>query len=75
MAGDTPIGQPFDGMKGASMTLGYPTAAEATRIFNALGEGGRITMPLERTFWAEIFGMLVDRFGTPWMVMGGMANA
>ena len=74
MAGDAMVGQPFDGMKGVSMTLTYPTAAEATRIFNALAEGGTITVPLERTFWAEIFGMLVDRFGTPWMVQGPPLN-
>jgi PhnB protein len=38
------------------------------RIFTALAEGGSVTMPFERTFWAERFGMLVDRFGIPWMI-------
>ena len=43
-------------------------------MFNALAEGGKITMPLQKTFWAEAFGMLVDRFGTPWMVNGALAK-
>lgn len=41
---------------------------EATRIFNALAEGGKITMPLAKTFWEAYFGMLSDRFGINWMV-------
>jgi PhnB protein len=36
--------------------------------------GGKVTMPLQKTFWVEAFGMLVERFGTPWMVNGGTAN-
>lgn len=43
-------------------------AGDAERIFNALAEGARVTMPFEKTFWSPGFGMLVDRFGTPWMV-------
>ena len=43
-----------------------PAAAEKT--FNALADGGKITMPIAETFWALRFGMLVDRFGIPWMV-------
>ena len=41
---------------------------EAKRIFNALAEGGKITMPIEKTFWADLFGMLTDQFDIPWMV-------
>ena len=51
------------------------TVAEARRTFDALAEGGKVTMPFEKTFWAEGFGMLVDRFGTPWMVGGQLAEA
>lgn len=40
----------------------------ARRIFDALAEGGRVTMPFEATFWSPGFGMAVDRFGTRWMV-------
>ena len=41
---------------------------EAKRIFNGLSEGGQVSMPLERTFWGALFGMLVDRYGVSWMV-------
>jgi PhnB protein len=54
-----------------ALALNYPTAAEARRVFDALGAGGSVTMPMAGTFWAESFGMLTDRFGTPWMVGGG----
>ena len=74
MASDSMVGHPYEGMKGFSLSLNYPTAAEAQRMFAALAEGGRTTMPIAKTFWAEAFGMLVDRFGTPWMVNGGMAS-
>jgi PhnB protein len=74
MAGDSMIGcQPYQGMKGFSLALSYPTAAEAERVFAALSEGGTITMPLEKTFWAESFGMTTDRFGTPWIINGGLS--
>ncbi len=49
-----------------SITVGTPTEAE--RTFNALAENGTISMPFQKTFWSAGFGMLVDRFGTPWMV-------
>ena len=75
MASDSMAGQPYGGMKGFSLSLIYPTAAEARRMFDTLAQGGRIIMPIEKTFWAEAFGMLVDRFGTPWMVNGGMASS
>jgi PhnB protein len=74
MASDWPAGEsahgPYPGMKGFNVSLGYPTVAEARRVFAALGVGGHVTMPFEKTFWAEGFGMVVDRFGTPWMVSG-----
>lgn len=41
---------------------------EADRIFNVLGKGGRITMPMEKTFWGDYFGMLTDKFGINWMM-------
>jgi len=52
-------------MKGFSLALTFPTVADAQRIFNALADGGKVSMPLQKTFWAGTFGMLVDRFGTP----------
>jgi PhnB protein len=42
--------------------------ADAERLFKALAEGGTISMPFGETFWAQRFGMVTDRFGTPWMV-------
>lgn len=75
MASDSMVGQPYERMKGFSLSLIYPTVAEAQRMFAALAEGGQVTMPIAKTFWAEAFGMLVDRFGTPWMVNGGMASS
>jgi PhnB protein len=72
MASDTPGGQPSSGRHGFALALSYPTAAEAKSVFDALAAGGTVGMPFESTFWADGFGMLVDRPGTPWMVNGGM---
>jgi PhnB protein len=47
------------------------STAEAERIFPLLAEGGNVTMPLQKTFWAERFGNVTDRFGTPWRITGG----
>ncbi len=54
--------------QGFTVSIGEPDVREGERIFKALSEGGQVTMPFEKTFWAERFGMCVDRFGTPWMV-------
>jgi PhnB protein len=53
---------------GFSVSLGVPDPAEAERLFQALAENGTVTMPIQKTFWSERFGMLVDQFGIPWMV-------
>ena len=70
MAGDCPTSTPYEGIKGVSLTLNYDTTQEAERVFRALSEGGQITMPMQPAFWAKSWGMLVDRFGTPWIVNG-----
>ena len=57
--------------QGLSVALNLNDAAEAERIFLALAEDGVVQMPLQQTFWAARFGMLVDRFGTPWMINCG----
>jgi len=75
MASDSMPGEPYKGMKGFSLSLVYPTVAEARRIFDALAKNGQVNMPMEKTFWVEAFGMLTDRFGTPWMVSGGKQSA
>jgi len=71
MASDWMGDQPYPGIGGFSLSLNYPSVKEARRTFEALADGGQVRMPLDKTFWAEAFGMLVDRFGTPWMVSGG----
>ena len=48
--------------------LSADSAGEADRIFAALSEGATVQLALQETFWALRFGMLVDRFGTPWMI-------
>ncbi|MFZ1119439.1 MAG: glyoxalase/bleomycin resistance/extradiol dioxygenase family protein [Candidatus Binataceae bacterium] len=67
MGSDAPPGRPEE-MKGFSVTLGIDDPKEAERIFHALAENGTVRMPIEKTFWAVRFGMLVDQFGTPWMI-------
>ena len=54
--------------EGFSLSVTVPDEAEATRVFAALSEGGLVTMPLAKTFWADKFGVLQDRFGVGWMV-------
>lgn len=75
MASDVPPSMGPKPMAGFSLSLAYETTEEARRIFDALSQGGSVTMPMTKTFWAEIFGMLVDRFGTAWMVSGGTRGA
>ena len=68
MGSDAPPDRSEGAMKGFSVTLGVETPAEAERIFHALAEQGTVRMPIQQTFWAARFGMLVDQFGTPWMI-------
>jgi PhnB protein len=67
MASDAPPDR-YEAMKGIMVTLGIDEPGEAERIFHALSEDGTVQMPIQETFWARRFGMLVDQFGTPWMV-------
>ena len=67
MASDSPPGH-YEKPAGFSVSLQVKTPEEADRVFNALAEKGEIRMPIEKTFWSPRFGMLVDRFGIPWMV-------
>jgi PhnB protein len=69
-AGDAPAHVPYEGIKGVTITLDYPTVAEAEEVFAALAEGGQVSMPMQPAFWAKRWGMLVDRFGTPWNING-----
>ena len=58
-----------------ALTLNYDTAEEATRVFDALAEGGSVDMPIGPTFWAQAFGALTDKFGIPWLINGGFVEA
>lgn len=69
-AGDAPAHMPYEGIKGVSITLNYDSTAQAQKVFDALAAGGTVTMPMQPAFWAKAWGMLIDRFGTPWIVNG-----
>ena len=58
---------------GFSISIQLDNEADAERIFNAFAEGGVVIMPFEQTFWAKRFGMVTDRYGTPWMINCGSA--
>jgi len=73
MGADVPPGR-YQKPRGFSVTIGLNDTAEAERIFHALVENGTVTMPLQDTFWATRFGMLVDQFGIPWMINCGKAT-
>ncbi|MBZ5667720.1 MAG: VOC family protein [Acidobacteriia bacterium] len=67
MASDAPPGRQ-EKPQGFSVNLGFKDPAEAERTFQVLAENGTVQMPFQKTFWSAGFGMLVDRFGIPWMV-------
>jgi len=58
----------YEEPKGFSLSLQLKNTADAERIFRDLAADGRIVVPLENTFWAARFGMLIDRFGIPWLI-------
>ncbi len=67
MGSDAPPDR-YEEPKGFSVSLQIKDPADAERIFHALSENGTVRMPIQKTFWAARFGMLVDKFGIPWMV-------
>lgn len=70
MGSDSPPGY-YVQPNGFCVSLSVDDAAEAERLFAALAENGTVNMPLQQTFWALKFGMLIDQFGIPWMVNCG----
>jgi PhnB protein len=54
---------------GFSLSAPVATEAEAQRLFAALGEGGQVQVPLAKTFFSPLFGMVADRFGISWMII------
>jgi len=67
MGSDAPPDR-YEPMKGCSVSFNVDTPADAERIFKALSEKGAVQMPMQQTFFAARFGMLVDQFGTPRMI-------
>ncbi len=67
MGGDVAPDQ-YEEPKGFSLSIQITSTADAERIFRDLSVDGRIVVPLEKTFWADRFGMVVDRFGMPWLI-------
>jgi PhnB protein len=68
MGSDAVSEDPFEGIRGFALSMNYESVDDAHRVFGELSEGGTVQMPLQKTFWAAAFGMLVDKFGTPWMI-------
>ena len=67
MGGDV-VPERYEEPKGFSLSLHMKDAREADLVFRELAKEGRVLLPLEKTFWAERFGMVIDRFGIPWMI-------
>ena len=69
MGSDTPgsMGSIMNG-NNYSICISPESEKEATKLFNGLSTGGKVTMPMEKTFWGAYFGMLADKFGIQWMI-------
>ena len=67
MGSDSPPDR-YERPQGIWVSVNITDPAEAERVFSALADNATIVMPFEQTFWAQRFGMLVDRFGIPWMI-------
>lgn len=69
MGSDDPMADPFGPVQGMMVSYDAADAADAQRVLDALAAGGTVTQELIPTFFSEGFGMCVDEFGTPWMVV------
>jgi PhnB protein len=67
MGGD-PVPEQYAQPKGFSLLLGINDPVEAERVFHGLAENGIVHMPIQQTFWAVRFGVVVDQFGIPWAI-------
>ncbi len=68
MASDDPTTDTFGPVQGMQVNYSVADVDEAKRVFDALADGGKVTLPIAATSWSPMFGMCIDRFGTPWMV-------
>jgi|SRR5579872_6325 len=71
LQGADALPQHYQKPRGISVSIDINGTAEAERIFAVLAEGGAVQMPLQQTFWALRFGMVIDRFGIPWLINCG----
>ncbi len=55
--------------QGFALTISAKNETEADKLFGALAAGGRVTMPMAKTFFSPRFGMLTDKFGVGWIVL------
>jgi PhnB protein len=67
---DAPSGL-FSEPAGFSVALHFDDVGEGQRVFDALAQKGMVQMPFQETFWAKGFGVLIDEFGTPWILNAG----
>ena len=74
MGADTPNSMEFNGQAGVSVSLSGDDVDTLRGWWEGLSEGGTIVMPFEQAPWGSIFGMVVDRFGTSWLVNAGDEN-
>ena len=70
MANDVPeiLGRVNENENRSKISISTDTREEADKLFNGLSAGGKITMPMESTFWGAYFGMFTDKFGINWMI-------
>ncbi len=69
MLSDTMPGMEHQAGNHLNISVVTDDADQSRRIFDALAEGGQVTMPMQQTFWSPAYGQVTDRFGVPWQVM------
>ena len=69
MASDDPMSDSFGPVQGMQVTYSTEDIEDASRVFDALSQGGNVSQPLIETFFSPGFGMVTDKFGTPWMIV------
>jgi PhnB protein len=68
MLSDTFPGFPYQTGNNVNVTIVLDDVERAGKVFGALAEGGKVTMPLGKTFWSPAYGMLTDKFGVVWQI-------
>jgi len=71
MGSDTPNSMEFNGQAGVSVSLSGDEEEKLRGWWDELSEGGTVVMPFEQAPWGSLFGMVIDRFGTSWLVNSG----